>query len=194
MTKIAPVLWLLPLLAGCAGGEIVGLHIAVQPNGSATVTARALVESPTPSTAEVVSKGVVWGKRAALVYTQGAVAKLEEMQIGDDSLLIKPRMDANKVTVQIKRSLTAGWVNALVPKKETRRDLALVYDPLGKTKELGDTLRIELVLPGPVNSSSVLPTARGVEAGRESNRAYLTIPVETARENGDTLSWDITWN
>ncbi len=194
MSKPASLLCLLPLLAGCSGSEIVGLHIAVQPDGSAAITARALVESPTPSPAEVVGKGVVWGKRAALVYSQGAVTKLADLRFGDDSLQISERIDANKVTVRLQRSPTAGWVAALVPDKGKRRELALVYDPLGKTKELGDTLRIELVLPGTVNSSSVLPTARGVAADREANRAFLTIPVETARENGEALSWDITWN
>jgi hypothetical protein len=187
------VLWLLPLLTACSGSEIVGLHLAVQADGSATLTARALVESGTPGPAEVIGKGVTWGKRAALVYSQGAVTKLEDLRFSDDSLRIKPRMDANKITVAIERSPTAGWVAGLVPDKAKRRELALVYDPLGKTKELGDMLRIELVLPGTVNGSSVLPTARGVEAGREGNRAFLSIPVETAREKGEALSWDITW-
>ncbi len=187
---------LLPVLlalVACSGSEIVGLHIALQPDGSASITARALTESPTPSPAEVTSKGALWGKRAALVHSQGTVQKLADLRFGDDSLVIKPHLDANKVTVRIERGATVGWVTALVPDKQTRRDLALVYDPLGKTKEIGDTLRIELVLPATVNGSSVLPTARGVEAGREGNRAFLSIPVETAREKGDALSWDITW-
>ncbi len=200
MNPLSPWLRLLALLSflgwsACTGGELVGLHVVVQPDGSGTVTARALVESSTPSPAEVSGKGVAWGKRAALVYSQGAVAKLDEMSFGDDSLVVDTEgMDAAKLTVRLKRSPAAGWVAALVPDQKRRRDLATVYDPLGKTKELGDTLRLELVLPGTVNGSSVLPTARGVEAGREGNRAFLTIPVETARENGDMLSWDITWN
>lgn len=194
MKNLACVLWLLPALASCSGSEIVGLHIAVQADGGATITARALMEAPTPSQAETVAKGVAWGKRAALVYSQGAVTRLADLRFGDDSLQVLERIDANKLTVRIQRSPTAGWVAALVPDKGKRRELALVYDPLGKTKELADTLRIEFVLPGTVNGSSVLPLARGVEVGREANRAYLTIPVETARENGETLAWDITWN
>jgi hypothetical protein len=191
-TRLAP-LWLLPLVTACSGGEIVGLHLHLQPDGGASVTAKALVAAAAPSPAEGAGKGVVWGKRAALVHSQGNVAKLADLRFGDDSLQFTPRLDANKLTVRLQRSPTAGWVAALVPDKSTRRELALVYDPLGKTKEIGDVLRIELVLPGAVNGSSVLPTARGVEAGRESNRAWLSIPVETARENGDALAWDITW-
>ncbi len=141
-----------------------------------------------------MGKGVVWGKRAALVHSQGSVQKLDDLRIGDDSLQFVARIDANKLTVRMKRGPDAGWVSALVPPQAKRRELALVHDPLGKTKELADTLRIEIELPGLVNSSSVLPTARGAEAGREGKRAYLTIPVETAREKGEALAWDITWN
>ncbi|MBL8754043.1 MAG: hypothetical protein JNK15_12155 [Planctomycetes bacterium] len=184
---------LLSALAACSGSELVGLHVALQPDGSAAITARVLAESPTPSPAEVTGKGALWGKRAALVYTQGAVQKLQDLRFGDDSLTIRPFLDANKLTVRLERGATVGWVTAFVPDKVTRQSLAQVYDPLGKTKELGDAVRLEFVLPSTVNSSSVLPTARGVEAGREGKRAWLSIPVDTAREKGEALSWDITW-
>lgn len=195
MPSLAPLSFLLfLLLTGCSGGEIVGLHIALQPDGSATVTARALVESPTPSPAEVLAKNVTWGKRAALVYTQGAVTKISEFTFGDESLQFVQRLDPTRLTVRIQRGDSAGWVKALVPDRQRRRDLALVYDPLGKTKELGDTLRIEFVLPTKVNASDAQPAARGVSYGKEGNRAFLSIPVETALEKGEPLTWDITWN
>lgn len=180
-------------LAGCSGNELVGLHLQLHPDGGASLTARALVANPAPSPAEAAGKGVVFGRRAAVVHSQGTVPRLGELRFGDDSLQFVPRIDAAKLTVRIARNPTAGWVAALVPDKATRRELALVHDPLGKTREIGDVLRIELVLPGTVNSSSVLPTARGVEVGREANRAWLTIPVETARDGGEPLAWDITW-
>ncbi len=193
MKKPLAPLWLLPLLAACSGNEIVGLHLHLQPDGGASLTTKALVATAAPSPAEGVARGVAWGKRAALVHSQGTVGTLADLRFGDDTLQFLPRLDANKLTVRLQRSATAGWVAALVPDKNTRRELALVHDPLGKTKEIGDVLRIELVLPGAVNGSSVLPTARGVEAGRESNRAWLSIPVETARDGGEALAWDITW-
>jgi len=186
--------WLLPCLAACSGNEIVGLHIRLHPDGAADVTARALVASPSPSPAEAVVKGVDWHQRAALMHSQGAAAKLADLRFGDDALQFVPRMDANKLTVRIARSATAGWVAALVPDKRTRGELAGVYDPRRKTTEVGDTLRLEFDLPGAAVSSSVLPSARGVEADRDGKRAWLSIPVETAREAGETLTWDVTWN
>jgi hypothetical protein len=194
MNLLRAALWLLPCLAACSGNEIVGLHVRLHPDGSADVTARALVASPAPSPAETAAKGVTWNLRAALVHSQGAVAKLADLRLGDDALQFLPRMDANKVTVRIARSATAGWVAALAPDKRTRGELAGVYDPSRKTTEVGDTLRLEFELPGAAVSSSVLPSARGVEAGRDGKRAWLSIPVETAREAGETLTWDVTWN
>lgn len=200
----AALLCLVPAFAACSGGELVGLHLTVRPDGSASLIARALVDSPSASPAELAGQGVTWQRRATLVYSQGTLAKVTELGFGDDSLRIRERIDANKLTVHIKPGPTAAWVNALVPSQEKRREFATIYDPRTpdakidptrpqRPKELGDTLRLEIVLPNKVNSSAVLPTARGVEVGREGNRAYLTIPVETAREKGDELQWDITW-
>jgi hypothetical protein len=194
MNRIAPLACLLSCLAACSGSEIVGLHVRVHPDGGADVTARALVATPPSGPVEAAAKGVAWSQRAALVYSQGAATKLADVRLGDDSLQFVPRMDANKVTVRLQRRADAGWVAALAPDKRTREQLASVYDPSRKTTEVGDTLRIELELPGPANGSSVLPTARGVEAGRDGKRAWLSIPVETAREAGEALTWDVTWN
>ena len=203
MTKAALLLSLLPCLAACSSGELVGLHIALRADGSAALTARALVESPTPSPAEVMGKGVAWSRRAALVYSQGSVTSLKDLTFGDDSLQIRERLDAQKLTVLIKPGPTAGWVNCLVPVKTKQQELSSLYDPNEqpktttgaheRQKELADTLRLEFALPSDVSSSSVLRTARGVEAGKERNRAYLIIPADTAREKGETIEWTITW-
>ncbi|MBM3961925.1 MAG: hypothetical protein FJ306_08515 [Planctomycetes bacterium] len=194
MPKTRLLLWLLPCFAACSGNEIVGLHLRLQPDGSADLTARALVASPTPSPAEVTGKGVAWGLRGALVHTQGTVAKLADLRFGDDALQFVPRMDANKLTVRIQRSAAAGWVAALTPDKRTREQLAVVVDTSRKTTEVGDVLRLEIELPAAAVGSSVLPSARGVEAGRDGRRAWLSIPVATAREPGEALTWDVTWN
>jgi hypothetical protein len=203
MNQVAFALCVLPFLAACSGSELVGLHLTVLADGSATITAKALVESPTPSPAEVMSKGVAWNRRAALVYSQGNVASLKDLGFGDDSLQIKEKLDAQKLTILIKPGPTAGWVNCLVPAKQKQQEMTAVYDPnekprnganaSEKAKALGDTLRIELVLPSDVSASSVLRTARGVEAGKERTRAYLIIPADTAREKGDTIEWTVTW-
>lgn len=193
MKRLLSALSLLPLLAACSGSEIVGLHVKLQADGAATITARALVDAPAPGRVEGEGAGVEWSQRAALVYSQGKAAKVEALRFGDDALSVTQYPEAKKLTVRLKRSPKAGWVTALVPDRPVRQKLAAVYDPLGKTKEIADTLRLEFELPTAVIGSSVLPSARGVEADRESNRAYLTIPVETARDNGEDLTWDITW-
>lgn len=183
------------LFAGCAGNEIVGIHIALQKDGPALVTTRALVDAPQPSPIEVVATGVTWGKRAALVHSRGEVMKLEDLRFGDDGLKFFPRLDGEPRTlrVRVQRGTTAGWVRALTPAQGKRRELAAIYDPRGKTPEVGDVVRLEIAGLTDANSSSVLPSARGVEAGRDGRSAWLVLPVETILEGGEELVWDISW-
>ena len=49
--------------------------------------------------------------------------------------------------------------------------MAQAYDPTGRTKEIGDILRLEVAAPTNVITSGVLPTGRGVEAAVVADRA-----------------------
>lgn len=193
MRKLALItcLW----LAACSGSELVGVHVALQPDGSAVVTTRALVDGPTPSPAEAAAKGVAWGVRAALVYSQGSAKDLGQLQFGDQSLRFLPRLDGEPRTLRViaQRGPNAGWVKALTPAAGSRQGLAKVYDPSGKTSDVADVLRLEVAGLSDVVSSNVLPAARGVAADREGPRAFLVIPASTATAAGPDLVWDITW-
>ena len=197
MSKVAAVVSSLSLLfAACSGNEIVGIHIALQKDGPAVVTTRALVDSPQASPIEVTTGGANWSKRASLVYSRGEVAKLEELKFGEDGgLKFFPRLDAEPRTlrVRVQRGASAGWLRALTPQQGKRRELAQIYDPRGKTVEIGDVIRLEVAGLTDANSSSVLPSARGVEAGRDGTRAWLLLPAETILEGGEELVWDISW-
>lgn len=187
---------LLLLFAACSGNEIVGIHIALQKDGPALVTTRALVDAPQASPIEVTTGGATWTKRASLVYSRGEVAKLEDLKFGDDGgLKFFPRLDAEPRTVRVRvqRGASSGWLRALTPQQGKRRELAGILDPRGKTVEIGDVVRLEIAGLTDANSSSVLPSARGVEAGRDGNRAWLLLPVETILDGGEELVWDISW-
>ena len=183
------------LLAACSGNELVGLHVALKPGGAAEITTRALVDTPKPGPAEVTAKGVQWEKNAALVHSHGKVANLAALRFGDESLRFLPRLEgeAPSLRVHIQRGPNAGWVQCLALAKSAREPLARIYDPTGKTKDFADTLRLEVEHSTDVVGSSVLPTARGVEAGRDGKRAWLLIPVATALDGGPELVWDISW-
>ena len=71
--------------------------------------------------------------------------------------------------------------------------MAKAYDPTGRTDEIGDVLRIEVAAPGPVITSGVLPTGRGVDVDRDGRKAILLLPVATMLEEGDAFIWDISW-
>jgi hypothetical protein len=184
---------LLGTLAGCSGNELIGLHVAVATDGSAVVTTRALVDNPTPGRTEVTTKGVAWTASAALQHSQGTATKLGEVQLGDGSLRFEPSADGSRVKVVIQRGPEVSWIRALAPTKDRRRALGKVYDPTGKTVEVADTVRLDVVCPQRVIASGVSETARGVTADRDDKRAFLVIPVQTALEAGADLVWDITW-
>jgi hypothetical protein len=195
MPRVPLGLLLLSVLGACSGNELVGVHVTLQPDGSAIVTTRALVDLPAAAPAAGPGTGVAWQRGGSLVYQQGSATDLAQVRFGDDSLRFQPRLDGEPKTLRVvvQRGADAGWVKALTPAQATRRALAKVYDPTGKTKEIADQLRLEVQGLSEVVGSSALPAARGVTADREGNRAFLVIPASTALESGPELVWDITW-
>lgn len=195
MPRLPLGLLLLSVLCACSGNELVGVYVALQPDGSAIVTTRALVDRPVAAPADGPGTGVAWQRGGSLVYSQGTTTELLQVRFGDDSLRFQPRLDGEPkaLRVIVQRGPDAGWVKALTPEPGIRRALAKVYDPSGKTKAIADQLRLEVQGLTDVVSSSALPAARGVTADRDGNRAFLVIPASTALESGPELVWDITW-
>ena len=133
-----------------------------------------------------------WQARANLSSSQGAFRNLSDVAFGDGELrFLTTNEDMLHLRVVVKRGRELSWVESLVPDPETRRSLAIVHDPSGKTKEVADIIRIEVQLPEAVVASGVQPAGRGIEAAHERNRAYLLLPVEVLLEPGEDLVWDI---
>lgn len=187
----------LPLLAftACSGGELVGVHVTLKTDGTGTVTTRALVEPTAAAAAESRSQAVTWTSRASLLCSQGTFAKIDDLTLGNGGIKFVAELgDARpSLRVRLQRGPGAEWVTNLVPGDKARREMAKVYDPTGKTSEIGDTIRVEIAVPGEVFASGVRPTGSGVEAAHEGKRAYLLIPVRTALENGAEFEWSISW-
>lgn len=188
------LLCLSPLLGSCSGSELVGIHIALEANGSGTLTARALVAPPDAAPAEGRTQGVQWRDRAALLASQGTFADIGQLQFGGIQFFGSTRRDQMpRIRVVVPRGPDSVWVKALTPDAEVRRRTAPVYDPTGKTKEIADAIRIEIRFPDTVVSAGVEPRGRGVDAGYERNQAWLIVPVRAALERGEDLVWDVSW-
>lgn len=183
------------LLPACSGGELVGVHITLAKDGSGTVTMRSLVDRKTPIAAEARTQGANWTARASLQCAQGTFQQLGDLKIGDGGLRFSPRLgdDQPHLRVYVQRGPAVEWVKALVPDLKARQDMAKVYDPTGRTDEIGQAIRLEINVPGEVVTSDVNPTGRGVEAAHERKRAYLVLPVKAVLEAGEELLWDISW-
>lgn len=185
---------LLPILAACSDTELVGVHVRLAKDGSGTVTTRALQAATTPGSAEGKVRGVQWQVRADLMSSQGTFQKIEDLSFGDGEVrFVMSHDDSPHLRVLVQRRPDLTWVQALTPDQVTRRSLAKVHDPSGKTREIGDAIRIEVVLPDTAISSGVQPAGRGIEAQHERNKAYLILPVQSLLEKGDELVWDLSW-
>jgi hypothetical protein len=186
---------LLLLLAACSGGELVGVHIDLREPGAYTVTTRSLVDPNQPGPAEARTRGVQWQARAALVCSQGRFQDLSDVELGAGSVRFAASIGDPQphLRVFLKRGPDADWVKLLLPEETVRQGMANIYDPTGKTREIGDAIRFEIHAPGDIVTSGVHPTGRGVEASSERRRAYLIVPLRTALEKGEELVWDLSW-
>jgi hypothetical protein len=190
------VLGLCSLFAACSDSELVGIHLKIAKDGSGTLTVRALQSSTTPGPGEQRAQGVQWQARAFLVSSQGAFHQVGEVSFGKDELRFKMETkedDMPHLRVRLKRQPGLSWVESLVPEQAVRRDLARVHDPTGKTREIGDAIRLEVQCPDTVVSTGVQPAGRGIDAQHERNVAYLVLPVQNLLEKGDELVWDVSW-
>lgn len=193
-----PLLVSVLLLAGlcsCSGGELAGVHVKLQPDGKGTVTVRTLMEPTSTGAAESRAQGVTWQSRAGLASAQGQFDQINDLKLGNGGIRFLAELGADRPNLRVflQRGPEAEWVTALVPDQDKRIAMAKVYDPTGRTREIGDVLRIELSVPGEVFASGVRPTGRGVEAAHEGKRAYLLVPVRTALEAGEELEWSFSW-
>ncbi|MFT4511730.1 MAG: hypothetical protein ACI91B_000411 [Planctomycetota bacterium] len=188
-------LLLLTSLCACSGGELVGVHLTLDADGSGTMTTRALMPIAKATDAENRAKGVNWTIRAGLVSSQGTFSEVGTVTLGDGEVTFSPQLDGDRpgLRVNIQRGPGAKWIETLVPDQKTRKEMAKAYDPSGRTKEIADVLRFEVVAPGNVITSGVLPTGRGVQADRDGLKATLLLPARTALEAGDAFVWDISW-
>lgn len=190
----ALLLSLLACSAACSDKELVGLHVNLRADGSGVLTTRTLLEPREAGPAEARAQGVAWEHRAVLSLSQGSFASVQGLQFGDIRFSGKTGDgEIPRLRVFVPRGPEATWVKVLAPDQETRKRLAKVQDPSGKTREIGENLLLEIQFPDLVISSGVLPSGRGVEAAHERNKATLLVPAQTAIEKGDDLVWDITW-
>jgi hypothetical protein len=185
----------LSLLAGCGGGELVGIHVDLSEDGSGTVTVRSLAPTETPPAAAAGAAGVTWEVHAGLVSSRGRFEALAALEVAGDEVRFAPQLEGDRpgLRVTLRRGEGAKWLGRLTPDRATRQRLAKAHDPAGRTKEIGDVVRLEVRVPGEVISSGVLPTGRGVEADRDGRKAILLLPARAVTDDGEDFVWDITW-
>jgi len=186
---------LLPLLVACSGDELIGVHVKLDASGAGTITTRSLVPLSQAADTETAAKGVAWSIRAGLVASQGKFEEISAVTLGDGSVTFAPQLTGDRpgLRVTLQRGPKCKWIADLAPDKDKRAEMAKAYDPRGRTGRIGDVARLELVAPGQVITSGVLPSGRGVDVDRDGKKAVLLLPVAEILEAGDPFIWDISW-
>ena len=71
---------------------------------------------------------------------------------------------------------------------------ACLFDPTGKAKSVGTTVKLDLELPGTVLALGMLPTnIRGVEAEKDKNKVSVWLPLRALRQEGEDLFLGVNW-
>lgn len=178
----------LSLLCACGSSDVVGMHIELAADGSALVTTRSLLGQKDPGPVEETATGIEWSDRVRLVCSRGRVASLDELVL--DGIRFDSREGGLRVTVPCGPDVR--WIDRFAPPPEERARAVETFDPRDETPDVGSRLMLEVVVPGEVISTGVLPSF-GARAAHERGMASLELTVASVRERERSVIWDVTW-
>ena len=181
-------------LTACGADDVIGVFIAIERDGSGTITTRSLMTTDVTGPVESHTEGVAWEDRVNLYCSSGKFDRVAEIRVDGIEVRGNPAdLDAPRVRIVIPRGPNAGWVSRLAPAKGDRETAGRTFEPTKRASKVGSTVKFELLLPGDVVAAGAQPRWRRVKVDHEKRRAYLWIPVTTARTAGEPLVWDVSW-
>jgi hypothetical protein len=178
-------------LGACNDTDVVGMHIALSASGSGSITTHSLQIPNTPGPAEQGIRRVDWQERVGLFSSRGSFKDITEVRISE----IRFQLDGRHLTVTIPRGQGVEWYKTLAPaSEEERQRAAKTFDPTGKAKSVGTTVKIEIELPGAAVAVGFFPAnVRGVETAKDKNKVTAWLPLRALRQEGDDFRWEVTW-
>lgn len=178
-------------LGACSDSDVVGMYIALTPSGSGSITTHSLQVPDVPGPAEQGIRRVDWQERVGLYSSRGNFKDITEVRIGE----IRFQLDGRHLTITIPRGQGVSWYKTLAPSsEEERKRAAKTFDPTGKAKSVGTTVKIEIELPGSAVAVGLMPTnVRGVETAKDKKRVTVWLPLSALRQEGDDFRWEVTW-
>ncbi len=154
------------------------------------------MSKPDDSTAvENATSGVDWGDRVTVKVSAGKFTSLSSVSVAGISFN-RSVDDADVWTLKVVLPLEPDrdWADTLASIPQDRREaLAEVYDPDGKLRTIGASLKIVVELPGEVGSQSTIPDKRRIAGSYKSNTATLIVPVDVIGQPYRSITWNVTW-
>lgn len=190
---------LLPFLAclatACDETDATALRLEIEDDFSGTVRASALAAPSEPSSFQQAATGLAWESRVDIVAVAGSFASLAELSLADLSVRGGQSDDGLQfLRISLPRGEEARWPKLFVPlSPDERARAARALDPSGRSKDVGASIKIEVVLPEAVIGNGLAGRARGTRAKSEAEVATLTVPYDIATTSGDPIVWHLTW-
>ena len=193
--SFVPALSLALLFTSCDESDTIALHLRVNADLSGSLTSTALAPGTSQSRMQEVTEGASWKSRVDLVCSAGDFTSINQLKLADIVLSGGAGTDGfSFLRVSLPRGEKVRWAEALVPlSKDERARAALALDPSGKSKDVGETIKIEITLPSDAIGNGVTGKTRGMKASAEGNVATLLVPVDIAKTAGDPIVWHLTW-
>ena len=183
------------LASACDETDATALRIQVESDFSGTVRASTLAVPADAAPFQQASTGVQWESRVDVVAVSGTFASLSELSLADVSVHGGQSDDGLQfLRISLPRGEAARWPKLFVPlSNDERVRAARALDPSGRSKDVGATIKIEVVLPEAVIGNGLAGRARGARAKNEGEVATLTVPYDIATTSGDPIVWHLTW-
>jgi hypothetical protein len=195
LTRTLAVLGLCLPLAACDEDNAVSARLRLRPDLSGTIVTSGLAQPTGAGAVEERVVGATFEHRVALQGASGRFPSLPGLSLADIGFGAgTPEGGLRWCRVEVPTGEDEQWPGLFVPLSEEERLAAAdAFDPSGRARDTGRTLKIEIELPGPVVGNGVVGRVRGTKNTADGATATLIVPIVAAREGTEPLVWHLTW-
>jgi len=183
------------LLHSCDEDNAVSARLRLRADLSGTIVVSALAAPGAPGAVEERAVGATFEHRVTMQGASGRFPSLPGLNLADITFAAgTPEGGLRWCRVEVPTGAAAEWPALFVPiSEEERLAAADAFDPSGRARDIGRTLKLEIELPGPAVGNGVTGRVRGTKNTADGSIATLIVPIVPAREATDPLVWHLTW-
>jgi hypothetical protein len=182
-------------LPACSQSDASSMRLTIRPDLSAEIlTSSVAVREARDGPVQSVTSAADWKAAGTLVLARAECPDISKLNLGGITFAASVRGGAPMIRITIPRGSAAKWAGAFtVTDQEARKAAARILDPNAKASSIGESIKIQVTVPGQVISAGTDNKERGINSSYEETQATLMIPAERAVQDGKPIIWDITW-